>query len=295
MKNTIFRGIATAIITPINEHGIDYERFGALIDWQIEQGIDGLVVCGTTGEASTLTIDEHKAVIDFAAHHVAGRVPVIAGTGSNETHYAIDLTQSAADSGADAALVVTPYYNKATQNGLIRFYTEIADTSEIPIILYNVPSRTGMTIEPSTYAALAGHENIVGIKEANGDMSKIVETMALLDGTMDLYSGNDDQLVPLLAMGASGCISVLSNLLPAETKEIYTRFEAGDVKGAMALQCRYHELIMALFSEVSPIPIKAAMSARGFCDNFLRLPLTTMEPQNETKLFDAMRKAGIML
>ena len=295
MKNTIFRGIATAIITPINEHGIDYERFGALIDWQIEQGIDGLVVCGTTGEASTLTIDEHKAVIDFAARHVDGRVPVIAGTGSNETHYAIDLTQSAADSGADAALVVTPYYNKATQNGLIRFYTEIADTSEIPIILYNVPSRTGMTIEPSTYAALAGHENIVGIKEANGDMSKIVETMALLDGTMDLYSGNDDQLVPLLAMGASGCISVLSNLLPAETKEIYTRFEAGDVKGAMALQCRYHELIMALFSEVSPIPIKAAMSARGFCDNFLRLPLTTMEPQNETKLFDAMRKAGIKL
>ena len=293
MKNTIFRGIATAIITPTNEQCVDYDRLGGIIDWQIDQGIDGLVVCGTTGEASTLTDKEHKGVIDYTVKRVNGRVPVIAGTGSNETHYAIELTQSACDSGADAVLVVTPYYNKATQKGLIRFYYEIADASTAPLIVYNVPSRTAMNIEPSSYAELTKHKNIVGIKEANGDMSKIVETMARLDGSMDLYCGNDDQLVPMLAMGASGCISVLANIMPKETKEIYTRFSMGDVKGAMKLQCRYHELITALFSEVSPIPVKAGMAALGFCENHLRLPLTVMEQPNHDLLLQAMRKVGI--
>ena len=293
MKNTIFRGIATAIITPTNEQGVDYDHLGGIIDWQIDQGIDGLVVCGTTGEASTLTDKEHKGVIDYTVKRVNGRVPVIAGTGSNETHYAIELTQSACDSGADAVLVVTPYYNKATQKGLIRFYYEIADASTAPLIVYNVPSRTAMNIEPSSYAELTKHKNIVGIKEANGDMSKIVETMARLDGSMDLYCGNDDQLVPMLAMGASGCISVLANIMPKETKEIYTRFSMGDVKGAMKLQCRYHELITALFSEVSPIPVKAGMAALGFCENHLRLPLTVMEQPNHDLLLQAMRKVGI--
>ena len=290
MKQTIFEGIATALITPTSTRGVEYERFADLIDWQIEQGIDGLVVCGTTGEASTLTDAEHKGVIDFAVKHVAGRVPVIAGTGSNETAYAIELTESACRSGADAVLVVTPYYNKATQNGLIRFYETIADTSTVPLILYNVPSHTGVNIEPQTYYELAKHRNIAAIKEANGDMSKIVETMSLVGESLDLYSGNDDQIVPLLAMGASGCISVVSNMMPAQTREIYTRYINGDTPDAMALQRDYHELISALFSEVNPIPIKAAMAALGFCEDHLRLPLTPIEDQHKHLLFDAMRK-----
>ena len=295
MKKTIFTGAATALITPFDSNGkIDYEKFAELVEFQINEGINALVVCGTTGEASTLTDDEHRDAISFVVKQTAGRVPVIAGTGSNDTEYAIGLTQHACEAGADAVLVVTPYYNKATQKGLIRMYTEIADASTKPVILYNVPSRTGVNIEPSTYEALADHPNIVGIKEANGNLSKIVETVAKVDGRLDLYSGNDDQIVPLLSLGGMGVISVLSNLLPRETVEMCDRFFAGDVSGAAKLQCRYHELISALFCEVNPIPVKAAMAEMGFCKDFLRLPLTPMEEQNKARLIAAMKDVGLL-
>lgn len=293
MKKTVFTGVATALITPLDENGIDYARFGRLIDWQIEAGINGLVVCGTTGEASTLTDEEHREAISFAVKRAAGRVPIIAGTGSNDTAYALELTAHACEAGADAVLVVTPYYNKATQQGLIQMFTKIADASTAPVILYNVPSRTGINIEPETYLALAEHDNIVGIKEANGNISKIVETMSMVHEKLDLYSGNDDQILPLMSLGGVGVISVISNLLPRETCEITKRFFAGDIQGAAALQYKYHELIDALFSEVNPIPVKAAMAAMGFCENYLRLPLTPMQENGYKKLLAAMRDVGI--
>lgn len=293
MKKTVFTGVATALITPLDENGIDYARFGRLIDWQIEAGINGLVVCGTTGEASTLTDEEHREAISFAVKRAAGRVPIIAGTGSNDTAYALELTAHACEAGADAVLVVTPYYNKATQQGLIQMFTKIADASTAPVILYNVPSRTGINIEPETYLALSEHDNIVGIKEANGNISKIVETMSLVHEKLDLYSGNDDQILPLMSLGGVGVISVISNLLPRETCEITKRFFAGDIQGAAALQYKYHELIDALFSEVNPIPVKAAMAAMGFCENHLRLPLTPMQENGYRKLLAAMRDVGI--
>ena len=293
MKKTVFTGVATALITPLNENGIDYAQFGRLIDWQIEEGINGLVVCGTTGEASTLTDEEHREAISFAVKRAAGRVPIIAGTGSNDTAYALELTAHACEAGADAVLVVTPYYNKATQQGLIQMFTKIADASTAPVILYNVPSRTGINIEPETYLALSEHDNIVGIKEANGNISKIVETMSLVHENLDLYSGNDDQILPLMSLGGVGVISVISNLLPRETCEITKRFFAGDIQGAAALQYKYHDLIDALFSEVNPIPVKAAMAAMGFCENHLRLPLTPMQESGYKKLLAAMRDVGI--
>lgn len=294
MKKTIFRGIATALITPFNEEGIDYEQFGNIIDWQIDSGIDALVICGTTGEASTLTDDEHRDAIAFAAKRAAGRVPIIAGTGSNDTGYAKDLTKCACEAGADAVLVVTPYYNKATQKGLINMFTDIADMSTAPVILYNVPSRTGVNIEPTTYKVLADHENIVGIKEANGNLSKIVETMSYVHGKLDLYSGNDDQIVPLMSLGGIGAISVLSNIMPRETCEIAKRYFAGDVAGAAQLQYKYHSLIDALFSEVNPIPVKAAMAAMGYCRNSLRLPLTEMDEAKAANMYEIMRSHGLI-
>ena len=293
MKKRVFTGAATALITPFDENGIQYEQFARLIRWQIESGINALVVCGTTGEASTMTDDEHRDAIAFAVKTAAGRVPVIAGTGSNDLSYAKDLVRCACGAGADAVLAVTPYYNKATQRGLIRMYTEIADESTVPVILYNVPSRTGVNIEPSTYEALAEHENIVAIKEANGNISKIVETMAKVHGKLDLYCGNDDQIVPLMALGGSGVISVLSNILPAETAELCRRFLAGDIAGSAAMQYRYHALIDALFSEVNPIPVKAALAKMGFCENRLRMPLTPMEDGHAEKLFALMRAEGL--
>lgn len=294
MKKTVFEGAATALITPLTENGIDYELFGKLIDWQIEKGIDALVVCGTTGEASTLSDDEHRDAIAFASKRAAGRVPIIAGTGSNDTAYALDLTRCACEAGADAMLVVTPYYNKATQTGLIKMFTQIADFSSKPVILYNVPSRTGVNIEPSTYEVLADHPNIVGIKEANGNLSKIVETMARVGDKLDLYSGNDDQIVPLLSLGGKGVISVLSNLLPYETSQMCKKFFAGDIKGAAQMQMKYHSLIDALFCEVNPIPVKAAMAKMGWCENYLRLPLTPMEESNAQKMFAIMHEHGII-
>ena len=291
---TIFEGAATALITPLTPDGVDYENFGRLIDWQIDAGIDALVIAGTTGEGSTLTDEEHREVLDYAVKRAAGRVPMIAGTGSNDTAYAIDLTKFACDIGYDAMLVVTPYYNKATQKGLVKMYEAIADASTKPIVLYNVPSRTGVAIQPATYAALAEHPMIAAIKEANGDISKIAETMALVGDKLDLYSGNDDQIVPVLSLGGKGVISVLSNLIPAETSQMVKKFMAGDVRGAAKMQLDYLELINTLFCEVNPIPVKAAMNEMGFCSNDIRLPLTEMEDGNRAKLVALMKKHGIL-
>ena len=292
-KTTIFKGAATALITPLNETGIDYERYGKLIEWQISEGIDGLVICGTTGESSTLTDEEHRDAISFAVKTSAGRVPIIAGTGSNDTAYAIELTKHACAEGADAVLVVTPYYNKATQKGLVKMYGAIADASTKPLILYNVPSRTGVNIEPKTYRELAEHPNIAAIKEANGNISKIVETASLVGNMLDIYSGNDDQIVPILSLGGAGVISVLSNLLPKQTSLLCKKFFDGDIKGSAEMQYKYLPLAHALFSEVNPIPVKAAMAAMGFCENFLRLPLTEMDEEKRQILLQEMRKVGI--
>ena len=289
----IFKGIATALITPTTPEGIDYDRFGKLIDWQIEQGINGLIICGTSGEASTLSDPEHRAAIEFACERVNKRIPVVAGTGSNETDYAVELTKSACASGADGVLVVTPYYNKTTQNGLVKMYETIADASSVPVILYNVPSRTGININPETYVKLADHPRIAAIKEANSDISKIVETFSLVGDKLDIYSGNDDQIVPILSMGGMGCISVLSNVIPKETVAITDKFFAGDVAGAAALQCRFMPLIRSLFCETNPIPVKAAMAALGFCDNYLRLPLVPMEEAHYQVMLQNMRDLGL--
>ena len=293
-KHTVFRGAATALITPMNEGGVDYESLGRLIDWQIGEGIDALVIVGTTGEGSTLTYDEHQEVIRYSCERAAGRVPIIAGSGSNDTSRAVTLSRFSCDAGADALLVVTPYYNKATQKGLIAMYNTIADAVDKPIILYNVPSRTGVGIEPNTYLALADHPNIVGIKEANGNISKIVETARLVGDKLDIYSGNDDQVVPILSMGGSGVISVLSNVMPAQTHEMCARFFDGDLAGAARLQMYYLPLINALFSEVNPIPVKAAMAAMGWCENYLRLPLTPMEEAHWAKLKTIMQGHGLI-
>ena len=293
-KQKIFEGAATALITPLTETGVDYEAFGRLIDWQIEAGIDGLVIAGTTGEGSTLSDEEHREVLKFAVEKAAGRVPMIAGTGSNDTAYAIDLTKYACELDYDAMLVVTPYYNKATQNGLVAMYNAIADASTKPLILYNVPSRTGCSIEPATYVKLMAHENIAAIKEANGDISKIVKTMSLIGDGLDLYSGNDDQIIPILSVGGSGVISVLSNLMPKETSEMCHLFFEGKVKEAAALQLKLLPLVNALFSEVNPIPVKAAMAAMGYGKNILRLPLTPMEEAHEAVLLDEMRKLALI-
>ncbi len=293
-KESIFRGVATALITPLNETGIDYDAFGRVIDWQIQEGINALVIAGTTGEGSTLTDEEHREAIRFSVERAAGRVPIIAGTGSNDTAYAIDLSRYACEAGADALLVVTPYYNKATQKGLIQMYTAIADASTKPLILYNVPSRTGVAIEPATYAALADHPNIAAIKEANSDIAKVVKTAALVGDRLDIYSGNDDQVIPIMSMGGQGVISVLSNIMPARTVEMCDRWFRGDVAGAAALQCELLPLINALFSEVNPIPVKAAMGAMGWCDNYVRLPLTPMEDANWQKLRALMVQQGLL-
>lgn len=294
MKNTVFTGVATAIVTPLNEKGIDFEKFGKLIDWQIEEGINAIVVCGTTGESSTLTDEEHREAIKFCVDRVAGRVPVIAGTGSNDAAYAIDLTKFACEAGADAMLVVTPYYNKATQNGLIKLFTAIADASTKPIILYNVPSRTGVNIAPATCKVLAEHPNICGIKEASGNISQIAEIAHLVGDKMDIYSGNDDQIVPIMSLGGKGVISVLSNVMPKKSVEICDSFFAGDVAKAREIQLELLPLINALFCEVNPIPVKAAMAAMGWCENYVRLPLTCMEEKNEAKLLEIMKEQNLI-
>lgn len=292
-KESIFQGVATALITPLNENGVDYPAFKKLIEWQIDEGIDALVICGTTGESSTLTDEEHRQVLKFALDTAAGRVPMIAGTGSNDAAYAIDLTKYACDIGYDAVLLVTPYYNKTTQRGIVAMYNAIADAATKPVILYNVPSRTGVSIEPATYAKLADHPQICAIKEANGNISKIVETAALVGDKLDLYSGNDDQIIPILACGGKGVISVLSNVVPKATVQMCRKFFEGDVSGAMAMQKQYLPLINALFCEVNPIPVKAAMAALGFCEDYLRLPLVPMEDAHRAALLQCMRDVGL--
>ena len=294
MRNTIFEGAATAIVTPLTEKGVDFESFGRLIDWQIEKGIDAIVVAGTTGEGSTLTDEEHKEVISYCVKKTANRVPVIAGTGSNDTAYAIDLTAYACDAGADGVLLVTPYYNKATQNGLIRSFAAIADAATKPCFLYNVPSRTGCNLLPKTIAALAEHPRINALKEACGNISQIAETAALCGDKIDIYSGNDDQIVPVMSLGGKGVISVLSNIMPTETSMMCRNYLSGNVREATKMQLKYLPLINALFSEVNPIPVKAAVAAMGFGEDYLRLPLTPMEDEHRKVLFDLMREQNLI-
>ncbi|HZK00339.1 MAG TPA: 4-hydroxy-tetrahydrodipicolinate synthase, partial [Tissierellaceae bacterium] len=295
MKDMVFKGVATAIVTPFNREGIDFKNFAKLIEWQIEEGINAILVCGTTGESSTMSDEEHKQAMKFVVEQVNGRVPVIAGTGSNDIAYGISLTEYACEIGADAMLVVTPYYNKATQKGLIELFTKIADISTKPIILYNVPSRTGVTLEPETCAVLADHPNIVGLKEAGGNISKVAKTAQLCGDKISIYSGNDDQIVPILSLGGKGVISVISNIMPKETVAICDKFFAGDLEGSRNLQLKMLPLINSIFSEVNPIPVKAAVSAMGYGEDRLRLPLTSMEDANKEKMLSHMLDQGIKL
>ena len=294
MKRTIFQGMATAMVTPMDAQGdIDYDAMGRFIDWQIESGINALVVMGTTGENATIEPEDQTEVIRYTVERVAGRIPVIAGTGTNNTEHVLRNTREACRVGADAVLVVTPYYNKATQNGLVKHFYAVADASTVPVIVYNVPTRTSVNILPRTAATLAEHPNIVGIKEASGNMAQMVEMAALCEGKLDIYSGEDALTVPMMAMGAKGTISVLSNVAPREAVAMTDACLAGDYKTAAAWQCKLLPLINALFSEVNPIPAKAAVSAMGFGEDWLRLPLTPMEPAARAKLYDEMRKLGI--
>ena len=293
----IFTGAGVAIVTPMNENGdVNYEKLGEILEYQIANGTDAVVICGTTGESATLTMEEHVDVIKYAIDKVAKRIPVIAGTGSNCTATAIYLSQEAEKAGADALLLVTPYYNKATQKGLIAHYTAVAESVKLPIILYNVPSRTGCNILPETAVELAKNvENIVAIKEASGNISQIAKLMQLADGCIDLYSGNDDQIVPLMSLGAKGVISVLSNVAPQETHDIVKLYMEGKVQESCALQLRALPLINALFSEVNPIPVKKAMNLMGMEVGPLRGPLSEMEEEHAAVLAKEMEAFGLKL
>lgn len=293
MKNTIFTGTASAIVTPMTKTGIDYDVLGRFLEFQIENGINAIVVMGTTGENATIEPEDQKEVIRYTVQKVAGRVPVIAGTGTNNTEHVLKNTRNACEVGADAVLVVTPYYNKATQNGLITHFTTVADASTVPVILYNVPSRTGCNLLPKTVAKLAEHPRIAAVKEATGNMAQMVEIMALCGDKIDVYSGEDALTVPMMAMGAAGTISVLSNVVPKEAVAMTDACKAGDYKTAAQWQCKLLGLTNALFSEVNPIPVKAAVSAMGFGEENLRLPLTPMEDETRAKLYAEMRKLGI--
>ena len=293
MKNTIFTGMATAIVTPMTKDDIDYEALGRFLEFQIENGINAIVVMGTTGENATIEYDVQKEIIRFTVKTVAGRVPVIAGTGTNNTDHVIHNTKAACEVGADAVLVVTPYYNKATQNGLYQHFMAVAEASTVPVILYNVPGRTGCNLLPKTVARLAEHERIVAIKEATGNMAQMVEIMHLCGDKIDVYSGEDALTVPMMAMGAAGTISVLSNVAPKESVAMTDACKAGDFKTAAKMQADLLPLINALFSEVNPIPAKAGVSAMGFGEENLRLPLTPMEDATRAVLFTEMRKLGI--
>ena len=295
MKETIFTGSGVAIVTPMREdRSIDYEELGRLIDFQLDNGTDALIICGTTGESSTMTDEEHVECIAYAVKRVAGRVPVIAGAGSNDTAYAIWVSKEAEAAGADALLQVTPYYNKATQKGLVAHFTAIADATTLPIILYNVPSRTGVNIKPETYLELSRHPRIVAAKEASGDLSAAARTARLCGDALTLYSGNDDPVLPILSLGGKGVISVLANVAPRETHEMVAAYLAGETAKATALQLKYIPLIEALFSEVNPIPVKEALNLMGFHCGPCRLPLTPMEEKNREKLAAALKDAGLL-
>lgn len=285
MKKTIFTGAGVAIVTPFNSDlSVNYDKLGELIEYQIANGTDAIIICGTTGEASTLTDDEHREEIKFAVDKVAGRVPVIAGTGSNDTAYSIELTRYAKEVGADASLNVTPYYNKTTQRGLIKHFTAIADAVDLPMILYNVPGRTGMTITPDTYKELSKHPNIVATKEASGNLADVVRIKYLCGDDLDIYSGEDGLITPMLSLGAKGVISVLSNIKPRETHNICEEYFRGNVEASAALQIKYSNLVDALFCETNPIPVKAAMNVLGFDVGECRLPLYEMSEANLAKL-----------
>ena len=294
MKKVIFKGCGTAIITPFTENGVNFEEFKRMIEFQIENNVDAIIVCGTTGESSTMTIEERKETIKCAIDTVNGRIPVIAGTGSNCTASAIEMSKWAEEAGADAVLLVTPYYNKTTQEGLIAHYTAIAKEITIPIILYNVPSRTGLNIAPKTCLELSKIENIVAIKEASGNLSQIAEIAEACGDNLAIYSGNDDQIVPILSLGGIGVISVLSHLVPNDVHTMVTSFLEGDTKTATKLQLRTLNLTKALFSEVNPIPVKAACNIMGFNVGIPRLPLIEMSKDGQAKLKEEMVKYGVI-
>ena len=293
----IFEGAGVALVTPFKANGdVNYDKLEEILEEQIAGGTDAIVICGTTGEASTMSPEEHLSVIKYGCEVVKGRIPVVAGTGSNCTREAVYMSQKAEEAGADGVLLVTPYYNKATQNGLIAHFTTIAEAIKIPALLYHIPGRTGVTMKPETIVSLCKNvPNIVGVKEASGNFSSIATMMNMADGCIDVYSGNDDQIVPLLSMGGKGVISVLSNVAPKQTHDICQKFFDGDVKGSLQMQLDAIPLISALFSEVNPIPVKAAMNMMGKEVGPLRLPLTEMEPQNQERLAKAMKDFGIKL
>ena len=292
----IFEGAGVALITPFHEDGsVNYEKLEELVEEQIAGGIDAIIACGTTAESATLDHEEHNAVIRFVCERVKGRVPVIAGTGSNCTQTAVELSLEAKKSGADGLLLVSPYYNKATQKGLIAHFTAVADAVDLPILLYNIQSRTGVNIEPATIVHLCRNvKNIVGVKEASGSISQIATIMSMADGCVDMYSGNDDQVLPVLSLGGKGVISVLSNVAPRETHDMVAKFMEGDTKGALDIQMKYLEVIHKLFCEVNPIPVKRAVSEMGYCRDLLRRPLTEMEEANAQQLIKAMKETGIL-
>lgn len=294
---SIFTGAGVAIVTPFNEdESINYDKLDQLIDYHCNNGTDSIIICGTTGESATMSEKEHMECVKFAIERTKGRFPIIAGTGSNCTRTAIDMSKEAASYGADGLLVVTPYYNKATQEGLVGHYTAVAKEAKAPIIMYSVASRTGCNIEPATAARLIKEvDNIVGIKEASGNISQVAKIMHLTDGKADLYSGNDDQIVPILSLGGKGVISVLSNVAPQETHDICAKFFEGDVKGSLELQLKAIPLIEQLFCEVNPIPVKKAMKLMGMDCGSLRMPLTELTPQHEESLAKAMTEFGIKL
>lgn len=294
MKKPIFTGAGVAIITPFTEDGVNFDVLGEIIEDQIKGGTDAIVITGTTGESATMSDEEHRAAIEYTVKKVAGRIPVIAGTGSNETSYAIELSKHAAEVGADGLLLVSPYYNKATQKGLIAHFTAIADAAEIPCLIYNIPSRTGINVEPETMAELSKHPYIYGVKEASGNLSAIAKIRYLADADFAIYSGNDDQIMPILSIGGQGVISVLSNVEPKATHDICQLYFDGKAKEAGEMQIAYLDLINALFVEVNPIPVKAAMQLMGYNVGSLRLPLTPIEPAHLEVLKAAMKKHGII-
>lgn len=293
-KRPIFRGAATALITPFRDGEVDFPALKNLIEFQIAEGIDALVIAGTTGEAPTLADHEHQACLAFAAEVIDGRVPFIAGTGSNDTHHAVEMSRFACSCGCDALLLVSPYYNRATERGLIQSYLTIADSIDKPAILYNVPSRTGVKLTMPVYRALAEHENIVAVKEASGDLGAVAQLAAELGDRFAIYSGNDDVTVPVMSLGGLGCISVLSNLLPRATSDMCHKYLGGDTKGAAADQLRLIPLINALFAEVNPIPVKCAAAMMGLCREEYRLPLCAPSEATREKLAAAMRGSGII-
>ena len=291
----VFKGSGVAIVTPFNEEGVNFEKLGELIEWHIKEGTDAIIICGTTGEASTMTQEEQQAAIKFTVEKVAGRIPVIAGTGSNNTAHAVEMSEYAQSAGADALLVITPYYNKTTQKGLVAHFTEIARYVDIPIIIYNVPSRTSLNMLPETYLELSKHvDNVVGVKEASGDIVQVAEIARIMGKSFEIYSGNDDQVIPIMSLGGLGVISVTANIIPAKIHEMTTAYLNGDIEKARDMQLELNPLNKALFIETNPIPVKTAMNLMGFNVGPLRLPLVEMSDKNLEYLKSVLSKYGLL-